>query len=137
VLERWVGPSEFANAGERVVAGQRLIQPASDPFLGWYRSIDGRQFYVRQLRDVTGGFDIERLAAAELVVYGAICGFVLARSHARTGDPAALHGYAGVSGNVQDATWAFSNAYVDQAERDHAALLAEVRAGRFPVIEGV
>ncbi len=137
VLERWISPSEYANAGERVVAGQRLIQPASDPFLGWYRSIDGRQFYVRQLRDMKGGFDIDRLTAEELVVYGAICGFVLARSHSRTGDPAALHGYVGVSDKVQDTIWSFSNAYADQAERDHAALLTEVRAGRFPVIEGV
>nr|WP_246299129.1 DUF2252 domain-containing protein [Nocardioides panaciterrulae] len=122
------------NEGERVVAGQRLMQAASDVFLGWQRvrGLDGQQrdFYVRQLRDMKGSAAIERLDASGLRLYAELCGWTLARAHARSGDPVALAAYLGRGDAVPEALAEFAGAYADLAERDHAALVAAIHDGR-------
>ena len=122
------------NDGERVVAGQRLMQAASDVFLGWQRAAgtDGvrRDFYVRQLRDMKGSVVVEGLAPAGLRVYAALCGWTLARAHARSGDAIAIAAYLGRDDTAPDAIAEYAAAYADLAERDHADLVAAVRAGR-------
>jgi uncharacterized protein (DUF2252 family) len=122
VLEAYAGKSAYAQHGERVVQGQRLMQPASDLFLGWVIGPEGRHVYIRQLRDVT--YDAEMLS-----IYGKACGWALARAHAKAGDPRTISGYLGNGGQFDDAMGQFALAYADQAERDHAALKAAVRAG--------
>jgi uncharacterized protein (DUF2252 family) len=133
VLEPYAGKSEYAHHGQRVVMGQRLMQPASDIFLGWFTNKRGKDMYVRQLRDakikpVVEAFDVETLTA-----YGAVCGWTLARSHAKAGDALTISGYLGSSDNFDEAMGKFALAYADQAERDHAALKAAVRAGKIEV----
>jgi uncharacterized protein (DUF2252 family) len=133
VLEPYAGKSEYANHGQRVVMGQRLMQPASDIFLGWFTNRLGKDMYVRQLRDakikpVVEAFDVETLTA-----YAAVCGWTLARSHAKAGDALRISGYLGKSDNFDEAMGKFALAYADQAERDHAALKAAVRAGKIEV----
>jgi uncharacterized protein (DUF2252 family) len=115
--------------GKRVVVGQRIMQAASDLFLGWTRC--GRvDYYVRQLRDMKTSVDLERLDGNDLAMYAAICGWVLARAHACSGDAAQIGGYLG-KGKVADRAFAaFGEAYADQTERDHAALLSAVTSGR-------
>jgi uncharacterized protein (DUF2252 family) len=130
VLEPFAGKSAYANQGQRVVAGQRLMQAASDIFLGWTDGEGGRDFYVRQLRDVKITPMIELMKPRNLVNYARACGWVLARAHARSGDAAVLAGYLGKSETFDDAIATFAIAYADQNERDHAALVAAVRAGR-------
>jgi uncharacterized protein (DUF2252 family) len=135
VLEDFAGPSEYANHGERVVAGQRLMQAASDIFLGWQRvevDPDGRphDFYVRQLRDGKVSADIEAMTAAGMRAYGELCGWTLARAHARSGDRIAIAAYLGQSGVFDQAIAEFAAAYADQNERDHQALTAAVASGR-------
>jgi uncharacterized protein (DUF2252 family) len=129
VLEDFAGASEYANHGERVVAGQRLMQAASDIFLGWQRTQidpDGRphDFYVRQLRDGKFSADIETLSAAGMRAYGELCGWTLARAHARSGDRIAIAAYLGQSAVFDQAIAEFAAAYADQNERDHQALAA-------------
>jgi uncharacterized protein (DUF2252 family) len=126
VLEPYVGPSEFDNAGRRVVVGQRLMQAVSDIFLGWVRvtGLDGRtrDFYVRQLRDWKGSAAVETLDPAGMLAYGRLCAWTLARAHARTGDPIAIGSYLGSGTSFDRAIAEFCAAYADQNERDHAAL---------------
>ncbi|HTP08252.1 MAG TPA: DUF2252 domain-containing protein [Anaerolineae bacterium] len=132
VLEPYAGASPFTHAGQRVVVGQRLMQAASDMFLGWYtgQGREARQFYVRQLADAKIKPVIEIMKPQNLLNYAQLCGWALARAHARSGDAAVLSGYLGTSTAFEDAIVTFSEAYADQNERDHAALVAAVRAGK-------
>ena len=130
VLEPYAGVSPFKHSGQRVVVGQRLMQSASDMFLGWYTGREGRQFYVRQLSDAKIKPVMEIMKLQNLLSYAGLCGWALARAHARSGDAAVLTGYLGTSSAFEDALADFSEAYADQNERDHAALVAAVRAGR-------
>ena len=129
VLEAYAGKSAFAHHGERVVQGQRLMQPASDLFLGWATGPKGRHFYLRQLRDVKLSPLVETYDAEMLSIYAKACGWVLARAHAKAGDPWTISGYLGKQDEFDEAMGKFALAYADQAERDHAALAAAVRAG--------
>jgi len=133
VLEAYAGKSVSAHHGERVVQGQRLMQPASDLFLGWATGPKGRQFYMRQLRDVKLSPLVETYDAKMLSIYAKACGWVLARAHAKAGDPWLISGYLGSSPAFDDAIGKFAVAYADQAEADHAALQAAVRAGLIEV----
>lgn len=134
VLEPYVGPSEYPTHGERVVAGQRMMQSASDAFLGWARVADtGVDYYFRQLRDMKGSFDLAFMSPAGFVHYARLCGVTLARAHVRTGDGDAIAGYLGDGGVFDRAIASFAASYADQAERDHAALVKEIDAGRVPV----
>ncbi len=130
VLEPFTGRCAYANQGERVVLGQRLMQSASDIFLGWSRDAKGRDYYCRQLRDGKVSASVEGMSAAELATYAGFCGRALARAHARSGDAAEIAGYLGDNDRFDQAVAAFALAYADQTERDHAALVAAVRAGR-------
>jgi uncharacterized protein (DUF2252 family) len=134
VLEPYAGDSEFDNHGRRVVEGQWLMQAASDSFLGWCPAtgIDGkrRDFYVRQLWDGKGSTDVEAMAPQAMEVYAQICGWTLARAHARSGDAVAIGGYLGSGDAFDRAIAEFSRLYADQNERDHAALLAAIDSGR-------
>jgi uncharacterized protein (DUF2252 family) len=134
VLEPHAGESRFQNHGQRVVEGQWLMQAASDSFLGWCPTtgIDGRQrdFYVRQLWDGKGSIDTEAMTPRTMEIYARMCGWTLARAHARSGDAVAIGSYLG-SGDTFDAAIAeFSRLYADQNERDHAALAAAIESGR-------
>jgi hypothetical protein len=130
VLEAYAGKSAYPNHGQRVVMGQRLMQPASDLFLGWVIGPESRHFYIRQLRDVKLSPLVETFDAQMLSIYGELCGWALARAHAKAGDPWAISGYLGRrSDQFDQAMGKFALAYADQAERDHAALRAAVRAG--------
>lgn len=141
VLEPYFGASPYANAGERVVAGQRLIQTSSDIFLGWtkVRGFDDeyRDFYVRQLRDGKGSFDVGAMTPAQLAVYAEACAWTLARAHARTGDRIAMSTYLGRSDGFDRAIASFAQDYADQTELDHAALREAIDSGRIRAIEGV
>lgn len=135
VLEPYVGASAYAHHGQRVVMGQRLMQPSSDIFLGWLTGPTGRQFYVRQLRDAKIRPLVETFDEETLITYGKACGWVLARAHAKAGGAATIAGYLGSSAAFDDALADFAVAYADQAERDHAALKAAVRAGKIDVLQ--
>jgi hypothetical protein len=135
VYEASLGPSPFANHAQRVVADQRLMQAASDLFLGW-TGLGSLDFYVRQLRDMKGSVNIARLGESRFARYGELCGWALARAHARSGDPAQISGYLGSNETFDRAIAVFAEAYADQTERDHAALLGAVRAGRVSVGTG-
>ncbi|MGZ8698103.1 MAG: DUF2252 domain-containing protein [Gaiellaceae bacterium] len=135
VLERFVGKSEYANSGLRVVAGQRLMQATSDIFLGWQRVRAGhvgqkRDFHVRQLKDWKGSFQVEAAAPAGAAAYGKICGRTLARAHARSGDRVAIASYLGGSDSFDRAIAAFAETYADQNERDYQSLQDAVNEGR-------
>ena len=129
VLEPYAGKSAYAHRGERVVQGQRLMQPASDLFLGWATGARGRNFYVRQLRDVKLSPLVETFDAPGLAIYGQACGWALARAHAKAGGPWEISGYLGRKDQFDEAMGKFALAYADQAEKDHAALTSAVRAG--------
>lgn len=137
VMEPFIGRSAHRHHGERVVVGQRMMQAASDLFLGWMSSHEGRDYYVRQLRDMKGSVRTEVLSASDLTDYGKRCASVLARAHARSGDPVALSGYLGRSAIFDGAIATFARAYADQAERDHAELRRAIDSGRLTAIEGV
>ena len=130
VLAPHAAPSPHANQGQRVVAGQRMIQAASDIFLGWLRGRDGHDYYVRQLRDMKYSAPIEQLEPCGLDRYADLCGWALARAHARSGDSAAIDGYLGDGEPFDLAIGKFAVAYADQTEQDHAALEKAWRAGR-------
>src|SRR5215212_7225215 len=133
VLDRYLesSPDEHhEHHGHRVVAGQRLMQAASDIFLGWFRGTEGRDFYWRQLKDMKGSAKVESMSADELVLYAGICGWALARAHARSGDRVQIAGYLGKSERFDRAIADFAKGYADQTERDHAALCAAVKSGR-------
>ena len=134
VLARFHGPDEYANQGQRVVAGQRLMQAASDIFLGWQSTggIDGgrRDFYVRQLRDWKGSAPVEEMVPDGMMAYGELCAWTLARAHARSGDRIAIAAYLG-AGDVFDRALAdFAERYADQNDRDYRALQDAVTSGR-------
>ncbi|KOU77801.1 hypothetical protein ADK57_01570 [Streptomyces sp. MMG1533] len=139
VLAAHVGTSRYPNQGERVVSGQRLMQATSDIFLGWERvdGIDGKQrdFYVRQLRDWKGIAMPERMRPKDMEAFGELCGVTLARAHARSGDRIAIAAYLGGGDSFDRALATFAEAYADQNERDHQALVDAVRAGRLPAEE--
>jgi uncharacterized protein (DUF2252 family) len=134
VLEEFLGPSELDNHGERVVTGQRLMQATSDIFLGWLHvesGLDGqeRDFYGRQLKDWKGSAEIEQMVPRGLATYGRLCGWTLARAHARSGDRIAIAAYLGRGPSFDRAIVQFSNAYAEQNERDYKALAKAVKSG--------
>jgi len=136
VLAPFLPPTPYSNQGKRIVSGQRIMQAASDLFLGWTRA--GRVDYaVRQLRDMKFTVPTEDLSADDLAAYGELCGKALARAHAASGDPAQIAGYLGRGSAFDRAVTAFAAAYADQTERDFATLLAAAKAGRLPVERGV
>jgi uncharacterized protein (DUF2252 family) len=139
VLEPYAGASRFENHGRRVVEGQRLMQAASDILLGWCPAVgfDGRQrdFYVRQLWDWKRSVEVERLTPHGLGLYARMCGWTLARAHARSGDRIAIAAYLGGGDAFDEAIAGFSEAYADQSERDHAALVAAIESGRIEAEE--
>jgi len=142
VLAEHLGASEFDNQGERVVSGQRSMQAASDIFLGWIRvqsPLDGakRDFYGRQLKDWKGSVEIDQLIPDGMEVYGRLCGWTLARAHARTGDRIAIAAYLGSSSAFDRAILEFSHAYADQNERDYGQLADAVDAGRITAETGL
>jgi uncharacterized protein (DUF2252 family) len=142
VLEEFLGPSEFKNHGERVVVGQRLMQATSDIFLGWLHvdaGLDGkpRDFYVRQLKDWKGSAEIEQMSPKAMATYGQLCGWTLARAHARSGDRIAIAAYLGNGNSFDRALLEFSRAYADQNDRDYQQLAAAVKSGRITALEGV
>jgi uncharacterized protein (DUF2252 family) len=142
VLSRFVGASRYTNQGQRVVAGQRLMQASSDIFLGWQRiqaGLDGRtrDFYVRQLRDWKFSVEISLLRPEGLQLYGALCGWTLARAHARSGDRIAIASYLGGSDVFDRAIGRFASAYADQNERDYHALVDAAKAGRITAEHGL
>ena len=141
VLEQFLGVSEYSNHGERVVAGQRLMQASSDIFLGWQKSngIDGvdRDYYVRQLRDWKASADVEGSTPNGMNLYARVCAWTLARAHARSGDRIAMAAYLGKKDTFDHAIAAFASSYADQNERDYAALRAAVTSGRIVAEEGV
>ncbi len=141
VLERFVGKSKYTNHGQRVVAGQRLMQAASDIFLGWQRvtGIDGkvRDFYLRQLRDWKGSADVDTMSVGAMTLYSRICGATLARAHARSGDRIAISSYLGKSDVFDRAIADFAVAYADQNELDYEALVDAVDSGRLEAQPGL
>ena len=142
VLEEFLGPSEFDNHGERVVAGQRLMQASSDIFLGWLHveeGIDGqsRDFYGRQLKDWKGSAEIEQMNPKGLAAYGRLCGWTLARAHARSGDRIAIASYLGKGTAFDRAIVQFSHAYAEQNERDYKALAKAVKSGKITAETGL
>jgi hypothetical protein len=135
VLSRYVGASKYPNQGQRVVAGQRLMQASSDIFLGWQRNEAGldhkaRDFYVRQLRDWKFSLNPETMVPRGMRAYGEACAATLARAHARSGDRIAIASYLGGADRFEQAIARFAATYADQNERDHQALLAAVASGR-------
>ena len=130
VLEPYAGKCAHENQGQRVVTGQRLMQSSSDIFLGWTRGRAGRDFYVRQLRDMKLSAQTEGATAEQTMLYAELCGRTLARAHAKSGDAALISGYLGTSDTFDQAIGRFAVAYADQNAKDHAALVAAVRAGR-------
>jgi uncharacterized protein (DUF2252 family) len=134
VLEPYTNPSVFPNHGQRVVHGYRLMQPASDMFLGWARGALGRDFFVRQLRDIKISVRVETFGAGELDLYASWCGRALALSHARSGSSAMLSGYMGKSDVFDQAVAEFSVAYANQNAKDHAALDRAVRSGKVKAV---
>ena len=136
VLEPYAGKSSYDHHGQRVVMGQRLMQPASDIFLGWVTAPNGRQFYVRQLRDAKIKPLVDTFNADVLDIYAMACGWVLARAHAKVSEiSATISGYLGSSSKFDEAMGKFALAYADQAERDYGALKTAVRKGKITVYQ--
>jgi uncharacterized protein (DUF2252 family) len=135
VLEPFVAKSRYANHGERVVIGQRMLQSASDVFLGWTRGEEGRDYYFRQLRDMKMKIDLENMTRGDWLEYVEVCGWTLARAHARTGDAALIGGYLGTNDSFDSALTRFAASYADQAERDHTTLVKAIRVGRLKARE--
>lgn len=133
VLEAYAGKSIYQNHGQRVVIGCQLMQSASDLFLGWTEGQLGRQFYIRQLKDMKIKMLVDEYAPSVMLKYAEVCGWTLARAHARSGEPAKISGYLGKSDKFDRAIADFSIAYADQSERDHEILIKAVRAGRLEV----
>ncbi|MDV7209766.1 DUF2252 domain-containing protein [Azotobacter beijerinckii] len=134
VLEPYAGKSQYENQGQRVVMGQRLMQSSSDIFLGWARGRGGRDFFVRQLRDMKMSVPVEGISAAQLKRYAGLCGSVLARAHAKSGDAATISGYLGKGDTFDEALGDFSLAYASQTEQDHAVLVEAVNSGRLEAL---
>src|SRR4249919_3817501 len=134
VLEPFLGRSKYAQHGQRVVEGQRMMQATPDIMLGWERiqTIDGqkRDFYIRQLWDAKGSVEVELMDASQLAAYGRICGWTLARAHARSGDRIAIAAYLGKGDGFDRAMASFAELYADQNERDYRALQEAAASGR-------
>jgi uncharacterized protein (DUF2252 family) len=138
VLEEHLPKSRYRHAGERVVQGQRLMQAASDIFLGWIRGLEReRCFYIRQLRDMKGSIDVPSMMPLGLSVYAGLCGWTLARAHARSGDPVAIAAYLGKRDTFDKAILRFAERYADHTELDHAAFVQAVETGRLQAVRGV
>jgi uncharacterized protein (DUF2252 family) len=138
VLEPYVGKSRYRQHGERVVQGQRMMQAASDIYLGWTKGLDVRRhFYWRQLRDMKGSAVVEDMIPLALTYYARICGWTLARAHARSGDPVAIAAYLGESDAFDTSITGFSQRYADQNERDYTEFVNAVKSGRLKAVEGV
>jgi uncharacterized protein (DUF2252 family) len=141
VLEPFLGPSEYAQHGQRVVEGQRMMQAAPDILLGWERipAIDGQQrdFYIRQLWDAKGSAEVELMDPSTLEAYGRVCGWTLAKAHARSGDRVAIAAYLGNSDAFDRAIASFAETYADQNDQDYRALQEAAAAGRVPAEMGV
>ncbi len=142
VLEEFLGSSGFSNHGERVVTGQRLMQATSDIFLGWLHVDSGldekpRDFYGRQLKDWKGSAEIELMVPKGMATYGTLCGWTLARAHARSGDRIAIAAYLGTGDGFDRAILEFAKAYVEQNERDYQQLAAAVKSGRITAETGL
>jgi uncharacterized protein (DUF2252 family) len=137
VLEGPLPKSRYQQPGERVVRGQRMMQAASDIFLGWTKGAEAnRYFYWRQLRDMKASAEIEAMVPLGLRFYAGICGWTLARAHARSGDPVAIAEYLGEDDQFDRSISDFARRYADQNERDYQAFAAAVRSGRLPALEG-
>ena len=130
VLERFLSRSSQPSHGARVVAGQRRLQAAGDVLLGWTVGTGGDDWYVRQLQDQKGGAVVDDMTLEDLEAWGELCGWALARGHARSGQPAEIAGYLGGDTAFEHAIGEFADAYADQTERDHAAFVAAIKAGR-------
>jgi uncharacterized protein (DUF2252 family) len=137
VLEPYLGKAAQRHSGQRVVEGQRLTQAASDVFLGWVTGPAGRQYYWRQLWDGKWSAELELLREPGILAYARICGWALARAHARSGNAAALSSYLGTSDRFERSMLEFGEAYADQNDRDYAAVKAAVASGRIEAIEGI
>jgi uncharacterized protein (DUF2252 family) len=138
VLEPYVGKSRYRQHGERVVQGQRMMQAASDIYLGWTKGLDVRRnFYWRQLRDMKGSALVEAMIPLGLTFYARICGWTLARAHARSGDPIAIAEYLGGTDAFDKSITDFSERYADQNDRDYQEFVNAVKSGRLAAVEGV
>ena len=136
VLAPYAGKSEFAHAGQRVVVGQRLMQAASDMFLGW-TSYRGHDYYVRQFRDMKGSVNLDAMTPSGFASYAEVCGRTLARAHARSGDAATIAGYTGTGTRFDASITAFAQAYGEQVRRDYDALVVAVESGRITAARGL
>jgi uncharacterized protein (DUF2252 family) len=138
VLEAYLPKSRYRQHGQRVVEGQRMMQAASDIYLGWTKGIDvNRHFYWRQLRDMKGSVVVEEMIPLGLTFYARTCGWTLARAHARSGDPVAIAAYLGASDAFDKSITDFSQRYADQNEQDYEEFVKAVRSGRLQAVEGV
>jgi hypothetical protein len=138
VLEASLPRSRYRQHGERVVQGQRMMQAASDIFLGWTKGLDtSRHFYWRQLRDMKGSALVELMAPVTLGYYAQMCGWTLARAHARSGDPVAMAGYLGRDDAFDRSITDFSERYADQNQQDYEEFVKAIRSGRLQAVEGV
>jgi uncharacterized protein (DUF2252 family) len=138
VLEDHLPKSRYQQPGERVVHGQRMMQAASDIFLGWTRGVDvQRHFYWRQLRDMKGSAVVEAMVPLGLTFYARICGWTLARAHARSGDPVAISEYLGTDDAFDRSITQFSERYADQNDQDFQEFVKAVRSGRIEALEGL
>jgi uncharacterized protein (DUF2252 family) len=138
VLEDHLPKSRYRQPGQRVVQGQRMMQAASDIFLGWTKGADtSRHYYWRQLRDMKGSAEVEAMAPVALNFYAGICGWTLARAHARSGDPVAIAAYLGDDDQFDRSITDFSTRYADQNERDYQAFAKAIRSGRLQALEGI
>jgi len=136
VFAPYAGKSEFAHAGQRVVVGQRLMQAASDMFLGW-TSYRGHDYYVRQFRDMKGSVNLDAMTPSGFASYAEVCGRTLARAHARSGDAATIAGYTGTGTRFDASITAFAQAYGKQVRRDYDALVVAVESGRISAARGL
>jgi uncharacterized protein (DUF2252 family) len=138
VLEDHLPKSRYRNPGERVVQGQRMMQAASDIFLGWTKGVQANRYlYWRQLRDMKGSALVDTMSALMLEYYAGLCGWTLARAHARAGDAIAIDAYLGTADDFDIAITDFSQRYADQNEADYQAFVDAVRSGRIPAVEGL
>ena len=138
VLEPYLGKSQYKQHGERVVQGQRMMQAASDIYLGWTKGLDvSRHFYWRQLRDMKGSAEVEAMSPVGLTFYARTCGWTLARAHARSGDAVAIAEYLGGSDAFDKSITDFSERYADQNEHDYQEFVNAVKSGRLEAVEGV
>jgi uncharacterized protein (DUF2252 family) len=138
VLEDHLPKSKFQNPGERVVQGQRMMQAASDIYLGWTKGVQAdRHYYWRQLRDMKASALVDTMSAPVLEMYAGLCGWTLARAHARSGDPVAIAEYLGGNDDFDRSITDFSQRYADQNELDYQALVDAIKTGKVPAVEGV